>query len=62
MAPAAKMRMISPSRTDNLNLRRPSHETRQTGLMIYFSTELFYLPFRTIRKIDSVDGSHPDNK
>lgn len=30
--------------------------------MIYFSTELFYLPFRTIGKIDSVDGAHPDNE
>lgn len=30
--------------------------------MIYFSSELFYLPFRTMRKIDSVDASHPDNK
>lgn len=30
--------------------------------MIYLSPELFYLPFRTMRKIDSVDGSHPDNK
>lgn len=36
MAPAAKMRMMSRSRTDNRHVRRPSHQTRHTGLMIYF--------------------------